>query len=73
MVMALSALCATAVAENAAQAYIIHVVDRDNHPVEEVTVNFCTDTACTPSTSDENGTVTFTGAPDVYHVQIVEL
>lgn len=60
-------------AENALQAYIIHVVDQDNKPVGEVTVNFCTDLACTPSESDESGTVTFTGAPDVYHVQIVDV
>ena len=59
-------------AENALQAYIIHVVDQDNQPVEEVTVNFCTDTACIPNESDENGLITFTGAPDVYHVQIVD-
>ena len=64
---------ADAPAENALQAYIIHVVDQDNNPVEEVTVNFCTDLACTPGESDENGTVTFTGAPDVYHVQIVDV
>ena len=60
-------------AENAPQAYIIHVLDQDNYPVEEVMVNFCTDTACTPSESDENGTVTFTGAPDTYHVQIIDV
>ena len=59
--------------ENALKAYIIHVVDQDNKPVEEVTVNFCTDTACVPNDSDENGTVTFTGAPDIYHVQIVDV
>lgn len=56
----------------APQAYIIHVVDQNGSPVEAVTVNFCTDTACVPNESDENGTVTFTGAPDVYHVQIVD-
>ena len=60
-------------AENAPQAYIVHVVDQDNKPVAEVTVNFCTDQACVPNESDENGTVTFTGAPDVYHVQIVDV
>ena len=60
-------------AENGPQAYILHVVDQDNHPVAEVMVNFCTDTACVPSESDENGTVTFTGAPNVYHVQIIDV
>ena len=28
-------------AENSAQAYIIHVPDQDNRPVEEVTANGC--------------------------------
>ena len=50
---------ADAPAENARQAYIIHVVDQNNQPVEEVVVNFCTDKACTPGESDEKGTVTF--------------
>ena len=59
-------------AENALQAYIIHVVDQDNNPVEGVAVNFCTDTACVPQESDENGTVTYTGAPNIYHIQIVD-
>ena len=60
-------------AENAPQAYIIHVLDQDNNPVEEVSVNFCTDTACIPQESDENGLITFTGAPDAYHVTIIDV
>ncbi len=59
-------------AENALNAYIIHVVDQDGTPVEEVTVNLCTDLACLPRESDETGTITFTGPKDVYHVQIVD-
>ena len=59
-------------AENGLQAYILHVVDQDNNPVAEVTVNFCTDTACVPNESDENGTITFAGTPNVYHVQIID-
>ena len=43
-----------------------------NKPVPEVMVTFCTDSACIPNESDENGTVTFSGAPDGYHVQIVD-
>lgn len=57
---------------DAPQAYVVHVVDQDNNPVPEVMVNFCTDTACVPNESDENGTVTYTGEPAVYHVQIVD-
>ena len=55
------------------QAYILHVVDQDNHPVEGVAVNFCTDTACTPQETDETGTITFKGEPERYHIQIVEV
>lgn len=60
-------------AENTQQAYILHVVDQDNNPVGEVTVNFCTDTACVPQESDGVGLITFTGAPDAYHVQIIDV
>jgi len=55
------------------QAYILHVVDQDNNPVEGVAVNFCTDTACTPQETDETGTITFKGEPERYHIQIVEV
>ena len=36
-------------------------------------VNFCTDTACTPVTTSEQGTAVFTGPPERYHVQIVSV
>ena len=55
------------------QAYIIHVVDQDNNPVEDVTINFCTDSACTPAETDGTGTITFNGEPYKYHLQIVEV
>ena len=60
-------------AGNTLQAYIMHVVDQDGSPVEGVTVNFCTDISCVPKESDEDGLITFTGAPDVYHVQIIDV
>jgi hypothetical protein len=41
--------------------------------VGEVTVNFCTDQACTPKESDENGLITFDGEPNKYHVQIIDV
>ena len=63
----------TAREENALQAYTIHVADQYNDPVPEVTVNFCTNVACVLRESDENGTLTFNGTPDVYHVQIVDV
>ncbi len=59
-------------AESSADAYIIHVLDQNGDPVPEVYVNFCTDTACVPCESDEDGTIVYTGKPDVYHVQIID-
>lgn len=58
---------------NGPQAYLVHVVDQDNNPVEGVAVNFCTDAACVPKESDEKGLVTFDGPPAVYHVQIIDV
>ena len=45
---------------------------QNDDPVPEVFVNFCTDTACVPCESDEEGTVVYTGEPAVYHVQIID-
>ena len=59
-------------AESKADAYIIHVLDQNGDPVPEVYVNFCTDAACVPCESDEDGTIVYTGKPDVYHVQIID-
>ena len=56
----------------APQAYILHFIDQNGSPVTGVYVNFCTDTTCTMQQSDENGTVCFGGAPDVYHVQLLQ-
>jgi hypothetical protein len=58
--------------ESSADAYIIHVLDQNGDPVPEVYVNFCTDLACVPCESDEDGTIVYTGKPDVYHVQIID-
>ncbi len=55
------------------QAYILHITDQDGAPVPGVYVNFCTDLACFMAQSDETGTVTFDGAPDVYHIQLLKL
>ena len=59
-------------AESSADAYIIHVVDQNGDPVPEVYVNFCNDTACVPCESDDDGTIVYTGKPDVYHVQVID-
>ncbi|MBR5960709.1 MAG: redoxin domain-containing protein [Clostridia bacterium] len=60
-------------AEKAAKkAYVLHVKDQDGNPVPGVSVNFCTDAACTMQQSDENGLITFDGAQENYHVQILK-
>ena len=41
--------------------------------VEGVTVNFCTDTTCTPVTTSALGRAVFTGPPAQYHGQIVSV
>ena len=58
--------------EAAPQAYILHVIDQYGAPVPGMMVNFCTDTACVPMQADEEGTISFEGAPDVYHVQLLK-
>lgn len=54
-------------------AYQVTVTDQNGDPVPGATLLFCTDTACTPVEGDDNGVVTFDGAPDTYHLQILEL
>ena len=58
--------------DTAPQAYILHFIDQHGSPVPGVYANFCTDTACVLQQSDENGTIIFDGAPDVYHVQLLK-
>ncbi len=58
--------------ESALQAYVLHIIDQDGNPVPGMMVNFCTDTACTMKQSDGNGTISFDGVPDVYHVQLLK-
>ena len=54
-------------------AYILHVIDQDGTPVPDVRVKFCTDLTCMMQKSDESGTVTFAGEPDVYHVELYKV
>lgn len=60
------------VAPDAPQDYILHVVDQHGDPVPGLYVNFCTDMACTTAVSGEDGTIVFSGAQDVYHVQMLK-
>ena len=59
--------------EAAPQAYILHITDQDGAPVPGATVKFCTDTTCVLLQADENGIVSFDGAPDAYHVQLLKI
>ena len=59
--------------ENSLQEYVLHAEDEEGNPIREVFVNFCTDTSCVPRESDENGLITFSGAPDLYHVQLIDV
>ena len=60
-------------AETKSPAYYLYVVDQAGDPVEGVSVNFCTDTASYPGTTDEGGYIVFVGTPQTYHVQIVSV
>jgi len=63
----------TGSSEEPLQSYILHVVDQNLNPVPEVYVSFCTDIACIPVESDDEGTIVFSGSPDVYHVQLIDV
>ena len=39
----------------------------------DATVKFCTDTSCVLLQADENEVVSFDGAPDAYHVQLLKV
>ena len=53
--------------------YTVCVTSLENgEGIEGVMINFCTDSACTPVTTDEEGTAVFTGDPYKYHVQIIK-
>ena len=53
--------------------YTVNVTSlEDGKGIEGVMINFCTDSACTPVTTDEDGTAVFTGDPYKYHVQIIK-
>ena len=43
----------------------------NNRMIPGVIFNFCTDTTCTPVTTDETGVAVFSGPPARYHVEII--
>ena len=63
---------ASPAAPEAPKAYKLYVVDQYGDPVPNMYVNFCTDRVCSLGQGDENGVITFEGAPDRYHVQLLK-
>ena len=59
--------------QEAPDAYVLYAVDQRGEAVPGVFVTFCTDLACVPAQSDENGVITFAGAPENYHVQLIRV
>ena len=53
--------------------YTVSCQGEDGAGIADVMINFCTDSACTPVTSGEDGAAVFTGAPAQYHVQIIRI
>ena len=53
--------------------YTLKVVDEAGRGVPQVYVNFCTDALCDLTQTDENGVITYEGAPQVYHLQVIKV
>ena len=53
--------------------YTAIFTDQNGDAVPGCVINFCTDEACTPVFSDENGIATFEGAPYEYHLQVIKV
>ena len=52
--------------------YTVTVLDQNGDPVAEAAVGFCLDTGCVPVETDENGVAVFSGAPNRYHIRVVD-
>ena len=53
--------------------YTIFTEDMNEERIADVTLGFCTDTACRNVTTDENGIAVFKGAPAKYHIQVIDV
>ena len=53
--------------------YTIFTEDMDENSIADVTLGFCTDTACRNVTTDEDGIAVFKGAPARYHLQVIDV
>lgn len=52
--------------------YTVYVVDQHGDPVPEAAVGFCVDTGCMPIEADESGVATYTGAPQQFHLKVID-
>ncbi|MBR4234725.1 MAG: redoxin family protein [Clostridia bacterium] len=53
--------------------YTVTFTDQNGAPVPGCIINFCTDEMCVPVKADENGVAVFTGAPFMYHLQVIRV
>lgn len=53
--------------------YTVRVVDQNGDPVPGCIVNFCSDTACMPVMTGDDGAASFAGAPYAYHLQVIRV
>ena len=60
-------------AQETEATYTVRVADQNGDPVPGAYLNFCTDVNCQLTQADENGVITFTGEPAIYHLQILRL
>ena len=60
-------------AEEETDVYTLLIVDQFGDPVPGVFVNFCTDTFCALTQTDENGLIRYQGEPMVYHLTVLNV
>ena len=53
--------------------YTVFTGDINQEAIADVTLGFCTDTACRNVTTDEHGVAVFKGAPSRYHIQVIDV
>ena len=53
--------------------YIAVFLDQDGEPVPGCIINFCTDEACVPVVSNEEGVALFESTPYPYHLQVIKV
>ena len=54
-------------------SYTVVFADQEGNPVPGCALTFCTDELCMPAVADETGTARCSGAPEVYHLQVIRV